>query len=532
MSDTSSQENLPSASLEKKEKRQEEEDAKRTSSEYMEQHEALKAWDEARRAREINERAVIDVMFANMEEKIENGKIACNDLLKYVKEVARCQHEFVKSFGKLSNSLNEQLHYGSLENAVVFLKMHNINSCGVYEEHNKILNENIAVQLSQLVGDYSKQGAKILEAVKKVGKDYDQSRETANSNFARYLAAFDEHLASEKSGIIPTHDPWMAERVYQQSLENLKVEQDKYTAELEQIFEKFLILEERRIEATKDVLRVHVSKQKFILGKLLDGMNGLGTAADNIDTTADRQLLIKQNFSRTAIAQTHQQKLHQQIQQLKLQQQQGQTKPQHAATLAALTQQYRELQTHLQQSRAIQRASTQPALDSPSSAHPQISQQHPPSGSLERSRSLITSSTGIDRSTTAAAAPMNFGFRSSMEISEPAPAVMEPAKTGFLFRKSKIMKSWKQTHCVLTNSGFLYIFSNKEKFNPKYSVPLKDVSVHPIVKEGEGEDPNVFELVVNQGSFFKSDKYLLKAESKESLSDWVDTIKTYSGAKK
>jgi len=259
-------------------------------------------------------------------------------------------------------------------------------------------------------------------------------------------------------------------------------------------------------------------------------MNGLGNAADTIDTTADRQLLIKQNFSRTTIAQNHLQKLHQQIQQHKLQQQQqGQPKPQQALAIAALTQQYRELQSHLQQSRSTaQRAASQSVLESPAT-HPQLAQQHPPSGSLERSRSLASSGLATSSSP---AKPLNFGFRSSMEISEPPPSVMEPTKTGFLFRKSKIMKSWKQTHCVLTNSGFLYIFSNKEKFNPKYSVPLKDVSVHPIAKEGEGEDPNVFELVVNQGSFFNSTKFLLKAESKESLGEWVDTIKTYSGARK
>jgi hypothetical protein len=58
------------------------------------------------------EKAILEVMFANMEEKLELGKAACNDLLKYVKELARSQHEFVRSFGKLGNALDERLHYG------------------------------------------------------------------------------------------------------------------------------------------------------------------------------------------------------------------------------------------------------------------------------------------------------------------------------------------------------------------------------------------------------------------------------------
>lgn len=51
-------------------------------------------------------------MFANMDDKLEQGENACNDLLKYVKELARSQHEFVKSFGKLGNALDERYHYG------------------------------------------------------------------------------------------------------------------------------------------------------------------------------------------------------------------------------------------------------------------------------------------------------------------------------------------------------------------------------------------------------------------------------------
>ena len=47
-----------------------------------------------------------------MDEKLEVGKNASSDLNRYVKELARSQLEFVKSFGKLGNALDERLHYG------------------------------------------------------------------------------------------------------------------------------------------------------------------------------------------------------------------------------------------------------------------------------------------------------------------------------------------------------------------------------------------------------------------------------------
>jgi len=73
------------------------------------------------------------------------------------------------------------------------------------------------------------------------------------------------------------------------------------------------------------------------------------------------------------------------------------------------------------------------------------------------------------------------------------------------------------------------MFSTKENQAPKYTIPLKDVSVHPLTDD---EDPNVFEMLVNKDSFFTSTKYTLQAESSESLNEWIDVIKTYSGTKK
>lgn len=530
--------------IEKEEKRVEEEES--FAAKFTDNHQALINWDNARRAKELNERAIIDVMFINMEGKLEQGKNACNDLLKYVKEVARCQQEFVKSFGKLGNALDERYHYGTLEDAVIVLKMHSINSCSIYEEHNKILTETIAVQLSQLVTDYSKQSSKVMEAGKKASKDYDSAREASNKAFAAYLVAFDEFLHYDKTKIIPAHDPLMAEKNYQQSLEVLKTERDKSSAELEQIFEAFVALELKRIEATRDVLQTHAAKQRLINNRLTDGIASLEKATEEVNTEADKDLLMRQSFNRRAIANNHLQKLTSQIQQLRVNQAHAQTQGKLGAIqsserqLSELQTQHSELRSDLGlplgSSPSLMQVRTESNADLRSSApisesgselrrstsdtrqsYNQLAQQQSP---MEKQKSLSTLGDS----------PMqqNFSFRNSMEITEPAPTVMEPPKTGYLFRKSKIMKSWKQTHCVLSSCGYLYIYTRKEKPTPKYVVPLSDVAMKDLI---ENEDPNVFELVVNQHSFFPT-KYQLQAESQESLNEWMSLIKTYSGSKK
>jgi hypothetical protein len=492
-------------------------------------HDALVAWDDARRAREFNEKAILEVMVANMDAKLEVGKSASADLNKYVKELAKSQMEFVKSFGKLGNALDERLHYGSLENAVVVLKMHSINACSIYEEHNKILTETLSAQLTQLIADYSKHSSKILEAAKKSNKGYDQSREATDKAFSAYLVAFEEFLVSEKTGVIPAHDAWMAERAYHQSLETLKSEREKFSLELEDIFEKFMGLEEKRIEATKDVLQLHAAKQKLIFGRLSEGIGSLETATENVNTIADRQLLLKQSFNRRGIAQGHLHRLssQMQVQRSQLAAQQGkQSAVQTSQQLADLQAQHRELRTELmgggvwsasklEEAQAMHAQVGDDAKDS--DAYEQLAQQQSP---MERAKSL----SALDRQK-----EQNFCFRNSMEIAKPAPSVMDPPKSGYLFRKSKIMKNWKQSHCVLSASGYLYIFSRKEKNSPKYSIPLANISVHQLK---DSDEPNVFELAVNQGSFFSSTKYLLQAESQETLDEWTSLLQTYSGSKK
>jgi len=500
-------------------------------------HDSLVAWDDARRARETNEKAILDVMVDNMEEKLEVGKNATADLNKYVKELAKSQLEFVRSFGKLGNALDERLHYGSLENAIVVLKMHSINACSIYEEHNKILIDTLSAQLTLLIAEYSKHTSKILEAAKKSNKSYEQARETADKYFSAYLIAFEEFLVSEKTGAIPAHDAWMAERTYHQSLDSLKTEREKYATELEEIFETFMGLEEKRIEATKEVLLLHAEHQKAIFGRLAEGVGSLDVATQGVNTIADRQLLLKQNFNRRVIAQGH---LHQVSSQMQTQRtnliaQQGKNGAAHASQqLADLQAQHRELRADLTGSGAWSlssiedvQAQTQAQAqllkqsqgeDAKEAAHEQLAQQQSPM--MQKQKSLST----LDKQK-----EQNFSFRSSMEISKPAPTVMEPPKAGYLFRKSKIMKSWKQCHCVLSASGYLYIFSRKEKASPKYTIPLANISVHPLK---DNDEPNVFELAVNQGSFFNSNKYLLQAESQDALSEWSSLLQTYSGTKK
>lgn len=125
-----------------KENVKEESGYRRTSAEYLAPHDSLKGWDETRRAHEANgthhifptntsphhskpppthryailtcttEKAIAETMLANMEERLEFGKDACNDLLKYVKELVRTQHDYIRSYGKMGNALDERFHYG------------------------------------------------------------------------------------------------------------------------------------------------------------------------------------------------------------------------------------------------------------------------------------------------------------------------------------------------------------------------------------------------------------------------------------
>jgi hypothetical protein len=54
---------------------------------------------------------------------------------------------------------------------------------------------------------------------------------------------------------IPPHDPWMAERIYHQTLDTLKVERDKFSEELELIFE---VYSHKKINLTTNIQKSKV----------------------------------------------------------------------------------------------------------------------------------------------------------------------------------------------------------------------------------------------------------------------------------
>lgn len=89
------------------------------------------------------------------------------------------------------------------------------------------------------MNDYTKQGTKVLETAQKLGKDLDQARETTHKNFAAYQQAYEEYVTiTEKNSFgVPTRDPWMAERVYLDSLATMKIIKDKFSTEMGQLFE-------------------------------------------------------------------------------------------------------------------------------------------------------------------------------------------------------------------------------------------------------------------------------------------------------
>lgn len=193
------------------------------------------------------------------------------------------------------------------------------------------------------------------------------------------------------------------------------------------------------------------------------GITSVEAATEEVNTVADRQLLMKQSFNRRAIAQTHLHTLTSQIQQLRAAHAHSQTQGKTSVTqaqaqqLADLETQHAELRADLgaalSNSQSLSQLRTQDYANaaqevetelrrsasadaSPRMGHEQLSQQKSP---MEKSTSL----SALERQK-----EQNFGFRNSMEISKPPPTVMEPPKTGYLFRKS------------IALSLFIYFFSS------------------------------------------------------------------------
>lgn len=164
----------------------------------------------------------------------------------------------------------------------------------------------------------------------------------------------------------------------------------------------------------------------MISANVMQGITELATAVEGINTAADRQLLIKQNFNRqeisTGILQSQQQKL---------------ATPA-GAQVPILARQYEQLKAQMA-------LSAPPGPTNPAA---------PPT-------------------------PQNAANPARMpEYDEPPKPVMQPTKSGFLQRQSKrsspllslnfanvqlgsVIKSWKKNYFTLTN-GFLYVFVNQE----------------------------------------------------------------------
>lgn len=191
---------------------------------------------------------------------------------------------------------------------------------------------------------------------------------------------------------------------------------------------------------------------QHVLTYFIKGIRSVETATQDVNTVADRQLLMKQSFNRRAIGQAHLQKLNSQIQQVRVSHAHAQTQGKQS-TVNAQAQQLAELQTQhselrsdlgaalggsqslsqmdynsdLRSSQEVSSADLRrSASDSVRSSHDQLAQQKSP---LDKQVSL----SALDQQK-----EENFSFRNSMEIAKPAPNVMEPAKSGYLFRKSKL----------------------------------------------------------------------------------------------
>jgi len=396
-------------------------------------HETLKKWEELRKSKDTNEKKVTEGVFTKMLAHIEQGKVACNELVKLFKDFSTLFRENSKEINKLTIVANERNHYGSSQNVIISLKKQISSMARISEEHSKVFSDSIGSPLSNLASDYIKESNEIIEGGKQLGSNLEMIRDGVGKAFVNYCTAFDDSIKKT-----PSKDPWLLEQVYKQCVKTLKVEKDKYTQEMGKLFERFLKLEERRVEATKTIMHLYISRQKLIFNKYLESLTELTKPVDQVNAVADRQVLIKENFSRRST----------------------------------------ELPPQTQQP-----AHQDPVLND---------------------------------------------LLASFVVDDP-PLSVAPTFTGYLFRQSSVMKSWKKNYFVLT-SGFLHYFGSPDDIlsnAPETTISLSQISVQHLT--ASEHEPNVFELITNPGAFFGSGRYVFRAESETNMVDWIVAIKKCAG---
>eukprot|EP01111_Echinosteliopsis_oligospora_P007391 TRINITY_DN2232_c0_g2_i1.p1 TRINITY_DN2232_c0_g2~~TRINITY_DN2232_c0_g2_i1.p1 ORF type:complete len:532 (-),score=124.95 TRINITY_DN2232_c0_g2_i1:81-1607(-) len=455
----------------------------------QEGYEALRRWEIIRHSKEIHEKAVTDQVLQNMVDRIESGRGVCQDLYKYFKELASVERSYTKDIFKVDfirNTLDKKQVTGSLLTTLVALEKQNMATCTVYEEHVNTLIDDIVVKTTSLRSDYENQTSMVLSSAKKLAKDIEQHREDVVKNFTNYCSAFEEQQAAERKGTASEKDAWMEEQKYHQSIVVLRSELAKYTVEMGRVFEKFLALEEGRIETTKMILQHHTNKQKLMFTKLIEKADEVGQTEIKIDPVADRQTLVADKFNRADI------------------------------------------------STRIPLSTMPPALAVPvTSSSSSTSTTSTLSQKALRRRSsslkqLVRGSSSSSLSATQAAASQYFD--TPITTNDPTwdpdrpPRHLLPEQTGLLWRQSSIVKSWKKNYFLLTSGGHVHIYGSEQDKLPEHSISLGSATLQHL---SNYEEDNVMELIVKPGSFFSSARYLIKADSREQMEQWLNAMKKY-----
>jgi len=192
-------------------------------------------------------------------------------------------------------------------------------------------------------------------------------------------------------------------------------------------------------------MQLYVNKQKLIYNKYLEAFIDLSKSADQVNAVADRQLLIKENYTR--------------------------------------------------------RQSTE--------VPPVLQKQPSTSNAIEPDPALNQ-------------------ILASFVVDDPPNSIV-PSFSGYLFRQSSVMKSWKKNFFVLTASGFLHYFNSPEDIlsnAPETTVLLSNIIVQHLTSSEH--EPNVFEVVGNAGAFFGSTRTVMKAEDEANMVDWIVAIKKHA----
>jgi len=399
-------------------------------------HELLKKWEDIRRQQDTNEKAFTESVFTNMITQLDIGKTSLVELNKYIKELSAVQKNYAKEVAKLGPVLDEcnLRQHGTVKTMIEVLSKQNSNASQISEEQSKVLSDNVAQSLATSLSDYNKSSGEIIEGGKKLGKDLDSIREGIIKAFNVYCQSIAEATISDK---VPSKDPWLAEQAYKQCLKLYKSEKEKYSQDMAKTFEKFLKLEEKRVEGLKEIMQIYIAKQKLMLSKMLENFGIIYNVVSDMNPVADRQLMMKERFS------------------------------QNKSSIPPVAQQ-------------------------------QIQPDHQD--------------------------PVLIELLANFAIDDP-PTSVRPLLTGYLYRQSSLMKSWKKNYFVLTNS-FLHYFPSEEVLGnvSETTIPLGNINVQHLP---DHEEKYVFELVVNPGAFFGQSKYLFRAADEAEMVDWIIAIKKY-----